>query len=165
VKSKSLKKPPKKSTGRKRGSSVANGQTTRAVALEREGGLDAEPGVAPAAPFILTPTANTYVMPGTDLFVQMETNRTDLSYIVELSDITSGLPPVRLNVTPNGSLFAVTFLATHFAAGHLYALRVYVDPASGATPPHMDHTINTHTQEPDGWVIVHEVVQHNGSED
>jgi hypothetical protein len=117
--------------------------------------------VAPAAPTIQSPGANTYAAPGVNLSVEVWTNRPDLSYIVTLADITSGstLPPPPVNLVipaPCSIPFFAVFNGSNLVANRLYTLRVFVNPASGLTPPHMDHTINVHTSLAKNCVIVTE---------
>src|SRR5205823_9456142 len=103
----------------------------------------------PATPRIQQPQANSPIASGQNLFVLVWTNRGDLGYIVVVTDITPPPPPpappppvmapVPLTIPPpGGSYFAAEFLGSNFVANHVYRIRVYVDPAFGATPPHMD---------------------------
>jgi hypothetical protein len=119
-------------------------------------------GGMPAAPQITAPPAGAQIPAGANLEVDVTTNRPDLSYIVELTDITPPPPapfpgpigpgggplpppmplPIPFNVTPMGNNFSVIIPGSNFVSGHTYSIRVYVDPADGATPPNADCTIN-----------------------
>jgi hypothetical protein len=110
-----------------------------------------------AAPVILTPTANSYVLPGVDLFVQCQTNRPDLSYIVTLTDVTVGapgpLPPpsMRMVPAPSGFNFGVIFPGATLQPNHVYRLRVFAGGGGG-----LDHSITVHTRQPIGWRLITE---------
>jgi hypothetical protein len=104
---------------------------------------------ASATPQIAAPLAGDTVPAGVDLQVDVDTNRGDLGYIVELLDVTpspvAALAMQTSVAAPAGNNFSVTFPASRLAPDRQYRLRVFVDPAFGGTPPHQDHVIDINT--------------------
>lgn len=101
-------------------------------------------GLSDAEPKITTPSLGA-VTAGANLTVEVTTNRTDLSYIVTVTDIT---PPSRnvlvrtFNVTaPVTDPFTVTIPGTDLPSGCVFRIYVRVDPTAGSTPPHDDYFV------------------------
>ncbi len=109
-------------------------------------------GGQPANPRITEPLAGSTVTAGANLQVNANTNRPDLNYIIQLTDVTPppAPPPVpampfQLPVTPTGTDFGGTIPGANLAPGRVYQIRVFVAPASGGTPPNLDQTITVNT--------------------
>jgi hypothetical protein len=110
---------------------------------------------ANATPTIDSPLTNSFVPPGVDLTVSVSTNRGDLRYKVVFSDLSPPPAPVTTDVpAPGSGGFTLVVPGANIVAGRMYQVRVHVDPADGATPPHLDHTITLHTLEMGQTVIV-----------
>jgi hypothetical protein len=109
-------------------------------------------GGATATPRITDPLAGATVAAGTNLQVDVSTNRGDLGYIVELLDITPSTTPMPMpampvtNVVagPAGNNFSTTFTGFNLVAGHQYRIRVSVDPAFRAQV--QDHILTVTAQ-------------------
>ena len=85
----------------------------------------------------------------------MTTNRGDLRYKVVLTDTNPPPGPVTVDVpVPGGANFTAVFDGANLQANRTYTIHVFVDPADGATPPHLDHTINIETNAPADFVMV-----------
>jgi hypothetical protein len=115
-------------------------------------------GGASATPQITAPLANANVVAGADLTVDVNTNRADLRYILEVRDVTppSSPPgpmpapialaaPVMFNATPTGNDFSFNVPGNNLSANRNYRLRVFVDPLDGFTPPHADFPLPVNT--------------------
>lgn len=108
---------------------------------------------APADPEIISPLANAMVPAGLNLFVDLTTDRGDLGYILEVLDTTplpaGVLPPPAVQFivpAPGANNFSVNVPGAMLVGGHTYRLRVFVNPANGLTPPHLDFVINITAQ-------------------
>ncbi|AMV26494.1 hypothetical protein VT84_18995 [Gemmata sp. SH-PL17] len=117
------------------------------------------PGGVAAAPHIINPFANSFVPPGVDLTVNITTNRGDLRYKVTFTDLTPPPPappaPLTTNIPANGGAgFTLVIPGANLQTNRVYEIFVFVDPADGASPPHLDHTINVHTTPPAGFTMV-----------
>jgi outer membrane biosynthesis protein TonB len=99
-----------------------------------------------AVPQITSPSANASVPSGQILTIDVDTNRGDLGYIVRWTDITTPGAPVDHPVAaPAGASFSANVAASDISAGLTYRIFVFVDPSSGATPPHNTDTIDVTT--------------------
>jgi hypothetical protein len=54
--------------------------------------------------------------------------------------------PLQFNVTPTGTDFFVIIPGSDLVSGHTYQIRVFVDPASGSTPPNQDQSIDVEAE-------------------
>jgi hypothetical protein len=115
----------------------------------------------PAIPLILQPQAGDFVTPGTILRVLMSTNRPDLRYVIQVIDITDPMnpgAPQQMNLPApldhfSTRLFAADLPGAWFLQDHKYQIRVFVDPADGNTPPHLDATIDVTCVQPIWWFV------------
>ncbi len=111
-------------------------------------------GGANATPTIDSPLTNSFVPPGVALTVSVSTNRGDLSYKVVFTDQNPPPGAETADVGPSNGSFNVVIPGNKLVANRLYQIRVFVAPASGNTPPHLDHTITVHTQQPDDQPVI-----------
>ncbi|MBY0458902.1 MAG: fibronectin type III domain-containing protein [Gemmataceae bacterium] len=107
----------------------------------------------PAKPKITSPGNGDHVPPGVDLTVQVDTNRDDLRYIVELTDTTTGASVKVYVPAPTGGRFTAVFAGSNLQPDRTYTIRVYVNPLDGATPPNLDATITVETNTQQSLIV------------
>ncbi|MBP3954981.1 hypothetical protein J8F10_06760 [Gemmata sp. G18] len=108
-----------------------------------------------ATPRITAPLANAFVLSGADLTVTVTTNRSDLRYKVVFTPIPAPPGPTTTSIPANGGGgFTLVIPGASLQPNCVYEIHVFVDPADGGTPPHLDHAINVHTNPPPGMMVV-----------